>query len=63
MKAILTVLAAIALLAPAEASAQSVLRIGLNDDPDALARAEAVVAVGGGAIQPFWCQPLPHVGS
>ena len=36
MKAILTVLAAIALLAPAEASAQSVLRIGLNDDPDAL---------------------------
>jgi peptide/nickel transport system substrate-binding protein len=36
VKAILTVLAAIALLAPAEASAQSVLRIGLNDDPDAL---------------------------
>ena len=36
MKAILTVLAAIALLAPAPAIAQSVLRIGLNDDPDAL---------------------------
>ena len=36
MKAILTVLAAIALLAPAEANAQSVLRIGLNDEPDAL---------------------------
>jgi peptide/nickel transport system substrate-binding protein len=36
MRAILTALTAILLLLPAPASAQSVLRIGLNDDPDAL---------------------------
>ena len=36
MRAILTILTAILLLLPAPAHAQSVLRIGLNDDPDAL---------------------------
>ncbi|MFI5374783.1 MAG: ABC transporter substrate-binding protein [Candidatus Rokuibacteriota bacterium] len=36
MRAILTALATILLLMPASADAQSVLRIGLNDDPDAL---------------------------
>ena len=36
MKTILTALLAILLLVPARAGAQSVLRIGLNDDPDAL---------------------------
>ena len=36
MRAILTTLTAILLLLPAPARAQSVLRIGLNDDPDAL---------------------------
>ena len=36
MKTILTALLAILLLVPARAGAQTVLRIGLNDDPDAL---------------------------
>ncbi len=36
MRAILTALTAILLLLPCAAAAQSVLRIGLNDDPDAL---------------------------
>ena len=36
MRTILTALTAILLLCPAPATAQSVLRIGLNDDPDAL---------------------------
>jgi peptide/nickel transport system substrate-binding protein len=36
VRAILTTLTAILLLLPAPARAQSVLRIGLNDDPDAL---------------------------
>jgi peptide/nickel transport system substrate-binding protein len=36
VRAILTALTALLLLLPCSARAQSVLRIGLNDDPDAL---------------------------